>query len=134
MLLTLVSVLWVTLISRQPSSETVINLKPHFYQQLFRIKYNSDGSFSRIQFGPLYEETKLNVLLFIPLGLLLPIVVFEFDALWKVLLTGFIISIIIETVQYVSHLGWFDIDDVLMNTIGVCIGYLEFKLLFKKRL
>lgn len=73
----------------------------------------------RYQFG----NMALNVLLFMPLGYLLPVSITRFDRWWQVLLIGFLFSLLIETVQLITRLGWFDASDLLHNTLGVLIGY-----------
>lgn len=57
----------------------------------------------------------LNVLIFIPLGAL-----FKFKYKNVGLFMGTIIAL--ETMQYVFHLGFFDIGDVITNTVGFIIG------------
>ena len=61
------------------------------------------------------------VLLFIPLGF--------FSARWfegnkkrKVILTGFIVTTVIELCQLIFRLGFFEIDDFIYNMIGNVIG------------
>lgn len=72
------------------------------------------------------ENAILNIFLFIPFGFLLPE--------WKrgissvnVLQTGFMLSGMIEVVQRLTGLGWFDVDDLLCNLIGTALGVLLFK-------
>jgi glycopeptide antibiotics resistance protein len=65
----------------------------------------------------------LNVLLFVPFGYLLPSVTARMNRWWKVLLLGFGFSLLIETVQLITKLGWFDASDLLHNSIGALIGY-----------
>lgn len=65
----------------------------------------------------------LNVLLFVPLGYLVPRVTARMNRWWKVLLLGFGFSLLIETVQLITKLGWFDASDLLHNTMGAMIGY-----------
>ncbi len=69
-----------------------------------------------------------NVGVFIPLGVFLPM-------LWKKMRnykTMFIISsaiiLAVEAIQYFTLLGSFDIDDYILNIIGIFIGFLFFKL------
>jgi glycopeptide antibiotics resistance protein len=66
----------------------------------------------------------LNVLLFIPMGYLLPLI---FKKLRKhsaidVVLICLLISLATETLQLVFRVGWFDADDIINNTIGALIG------------
>lgn len=64
-----------------------------------------------------------NVALFIPTGIVLPIVYKELDGFWKVLAAGFAISLIIELLQLPFYVRSSDIDDLIMNVAGVAIGY-----------
>lgn len=72
-----------------------------------------------------------NVVMFIPFGFL----GWMFSKLndLKTLLFGFVSSIvIIEALQYFSRLGIFEVDDILLNTFGVFLGFL-LKSLIEKR-
>ncbi|AGC39445.1 vanz family protein [Riemerella anatipestifer] len=64
-----------------------------------------------------------NIIMFIPFGFLGwcdP----KYQNL-RILLLDFIVAIIIvESMQYFTRLGVFDIDDILLNTFGVLLGYL----------
>lgn len=61
----------------------------------------------------------LNILFFIPYGLLFP-----WNDDWKrVFVTALVLSISIELSQYIFNLGWCEIDDVISNTLGAMIGY-----------
>lgn len=64
-----------------------------------------------------------NILAFIPLGILLPMLGRRFRRLKNILLCGFLLSALIESAQLLFHLGWCDIDDVINNTAGAVIGY-----------
>ena len=66
---------------------------------------------------------------FVPFGLFLPILVKRVQSLGKTLLLGFDFSLLVEIVQLFSKVGSFDVDDVILNTLGVCIGYVLFGLL-----
>lgn len=73
-----------------------------------------------------------NVLMFIPYGILLPVIKKNHDKLIRtVLLSGCIFSICIEIFQYITGFGLCDIDDVIMNTLGVGIGFTIYKLVEK---
>lgn len=72
----------------------------------------------------------LNMIMFMPFGFLLPLIWECFRKFWKVLLTGFGFSLLIEITQLFSQ-RFSDIDDLLMNTLGACIGYLLWFVLCK---
>ena len=74
-----------------------------------------------------------NVLAFAPFGFLLPIVSKQNRTFFCVVLYSFEFSLFIELIQLSFQVGTFDVDDLLMNTIGGMLGYLFF-LTQKKRL
>ncbi|MCG8334720.1 MAG: VanZ family protein [Proteobacteria bacterium] len=79
-----------------------------------------------------------NIVLFIPAGLLLPMLGRKLRKFHRVLLIGFLWTLLIETTQLVLHLlcmGWrsFDVDDLILNTLGVIIGYLLYLILFYRK-
>jgi glycopeptide antibiotics resistance protein len=63
-----------------------------------------------------------NIALFIPLPILL-IQLFKQSDPKLIIGTGAIISIVIEVLQYYWRIGIPDIDDVLLNIIGVVVGF-----------
>lgn len=81
-------------------------------------------------------QTAANVVMFIPLGFLLPIAFQKMRNLWKTALTLALLSFAIEFAQYFTGRSA-DIDDLMLNTLGGILGYLVFfaasKLFRKKR-
>ena len=65
-----------------------------------------------------------NVAVFIPLGLLFPLLWKRFERFWMSVGICFAISLFIETVQLMIPLRATDVDDIIMNTLGGLIGYL----------
>lgn len=78
--------------------------------------------------GPM--DTILNLVLFLPLGLFLPLLYKKYQRLSAVACTGFLFSLSIEIVQM---FGWgaTDINDLITNTAGACSGYLVYCLVSK---
>ena len=72
-----------------------------------------------------------NIILFIPLGILLPSLFERFEKFHNTLLMGFILSLIIEIFQLLNVRAT-DINDLLMNTLGTVIGFIIYSLLLKK--
>lgn len=72
----------------------------------------------------------LNIILFMPLGFLLPTIWPQFRTIKNTACTGFFFSLAIELSQLLNH-RITDIDDLLMNTLGAIIGYLLYRALFK---
>lgn len=69
-----------------------------------------------------------NIVLFMPLGFLLPLKFKWIDKFIKCIVMGLIFSIIIELCQLVLPYRQTDIDDVLLNTLGSGLGYCVFNL------
>jgi glycopeptide antibiotics resistance protein len=74
-----------------------------------------------------------NIVLFVPFGLFLSLKFNKTGSLNKVILSGMLLSVIIECIQIFIPNRWTDIDDVILNTIGTGIGYYLLKLLKVKK-
>lgn len=66
-----------------------------------------------------------NVLLFVPFGALLPLAFADMYSLRRVGMAGALTSLSIETLQLFFAVRLFDVDDVILNTIGSVLGYLS---------
>lgn len=64
-----------------------------------------------------------NSAMFIPTGILLPLIYKRFDRFWKVLLGGAVLSLSIEILQLPFAVRASDIDDLILNVSGCIIGY-----------
>jgi len=86
---------------------------------------------SNARFFCMYNA-KGNVLLFFPLGILIPLIGRRLR-FWHVVLIAIAASASIETLQYISRVwGSYrlaDINDVILNTLGACLGLLVVTLL-----
>ena len=71
-----------------------------------------------------------NIVLFIPLGIFLPMLMPAFKSFKKILAIGFFLSLSFELIQLITVLGFFDIDDTILNTFGSLIGFWIWKLFF----
>ena len=61
--------------------------------------------------------------MFVPVGILLPIAYPRLNTCAKVVGTGALISLAIELVQLPFYTRVTDINDLMLNTLGVAIGY-----------
>ena len=82
----------------------------------------------REQLGYLAVAANLlgNVAGFVPFGLILPIISRNARGFFFITFSGFALSLLVETVQLVSKRGSFDVDDLVMNTLGTAAGYVIF--------
>jgi glycopeptide antibiotics resistance protein len=62
-----------------------------------------------------------NVLLFFPLGILIPLV-WRHLRFWRGIQIAIALSISIELVQYLSSYRSADVNDVILNVLGACLG------------
>ena len=74
-----------------------------------------------------------NISLFIPTGIIMPILYKRLDRFWKVLLAGAGLSFGIEMIQLLFPGSVTDIDDLILNAAGVAIGYGIYKLAVRFR-
>lgn len=65
----------------------------------------------------------LNIAMFIPFGILLPLAAKPFRRWYLALAAGMGTSFLIETLQYLLGRGQADVDDLFCNTLGVMLGY-----------
>ena len=115
---------------RLTNSISEINLIPFktLYEYLF-VNNTSVSSWSSVSILNIFANT----LLFIPLGLLTPLIWEKYDSFYKILTLGLISTCLIEFIQIFIGRST-DIDDVILNTIGIIIGYTIFKLFKIKQL
>ena len=69
-----------------------------------------------------------NVIGFVPLGFLLPIIRRKKTFSFLCVIFVFLFSLTIEMIQLLFRIGVFDVDDLLLNTLGGLIGYLIYLL------
>lgn len=74
-----------------------------------------------------------NVAAFVPFGFFLPVISHKCRSLFYMIFFSFEFSLIVETIQLVSKVGSFDVDDMILNTIGGAIGYLIYMVLQRIR-
>lgn len=67
-----------------------------------------------------------NWLLFLPFGILLPIIWKYFRSALRTGILAFISSMTIEITQFVTGRGYFEVDDIILNTFGGICGYMVF--------
>lgn len=67
-----------------------------------------------------------NVIGFVPFGFILPIIGKRMRSGWLVGILGFCLSLFVESVQLVCKVGCFDVDDLMLNTLGAVTGYILF--------
>jgi glycopeptide antibiotics resistance protein len=114
---------------------------------------NTDGTYLTTNFIPFTSIIHLfskgfniilkqivgNIIIFIPLGLLLPVISNKIKTFLHVFISGFLFSLSIEISQYLLSIfnlkdfTTIDIDDLILNTFGTIIGFIVMKYITKTK-
>lgn len=107
-----------------PFSHGVLNLVPlRNYIKLFH----------RHLYGYSFYMFFGNIGMFMPFGYLLPYLLGRPRKLLPMALLGFLLTLFIEVSQYAFGTGETEIDDILLNTLGVALGFLLLKVYIRWR-
>ncbi len=114
------------------------------YAQIMRgnmnlIPFHTIGNYwkvvTRWEFTPLFRHSVINlggnIFLFIPIGYFLPRLWPYLRNFFSFLLTCTMAITLVELLQLVTLLGSLDIDDLILNLLGMVVGYLIY-MIFKK--
>lgn len=69
-----------------------------------------------------------NIVLFIPLGIWIPWLFRRCRSFLTFTSTVVLLLLGVEVIQLITRVGSFDVDDIILNTVGAWIGYAGFKL------
>jgi Glycopeptide antibiotics resistance protein len=78
---------------------------------------------SKFDFMALFINLAANVITFIPLGFLAPMLFKKLDKLIIMVLFSVFLITGLEALQFVLNVGVFDVDDIILNTIGCVLGF-----------
>jgi hypothetical protein len=105
-------------IGEVPAYTTGVNL------ELFRVVKETYNAIVYLGFWqPFYINFLGNIILFIPIGFLLPLLFSKMEFFIFPILTGLCISLFIEIIQLPQSRSS-DVDDLWLNTLGAFLGYL----------
>lgn len=108
------AILYITLIMRENGSAVT-----HIQMKLF----NWLDKTAQIDGTSSLRHTFLNVVMFVPFGLIYPFIGKREDGkLICSISSGLLLSVMIETVQLLLQSGMCDIDDIIANTLGAAVG------------
>jgi glycopeptide antibiotics resistance protein len=91
-------------------------------------------NFEHYNFNTWFYNTFGNLLLFLPLGILISLVFVNVKHLNQVMYISLFVSFSVEIIQYATILGVFDVDDIILNTLGSIIGFLILVFIKNKKL
>lgn len=105
---------------REPRIEYRYNLEPFVEIKRYWSCLHPDGPYFKYALFNLFG----NVALFIPYGFIIPIIFYKRNSFIWVFMSCLVFIGSIETIQLVTKLGAFDVDDIILNFIGGMIGYI----------
>ena len=110
----IIFILWATIFSRIPGS----------HEDVMLIPFSAWGN--TIAY---HRHFIANFFMLIPLGLLLPCIHKGCRSWKKIVLICFAFSLLLETIQFITGTGDFQVDDLWSNTLSGLLGYwfLQFK-------
>lgn len=76
-----------------------------------------------------FKNLACNIIMFMPYGFLVPLFSKK-NKWWQVLIFGVILSVLLEVIQGLLGIGISDIDDVILNSFGLLVGYGIYKFIY----
>ncbi|MFL8938030.1 VanZ family protein [Rossellomorea oryzaecorticis] len=67
-----------------------------------------------------------NMIGFAPFGFMLPLLTKRFSTIKNIIAATLCLSLLFELIQFVFKFGSFDVDDLILNTLGGLLGYCIF--------
>ena len=107
---------------------TVFSRKGHVQTDILLSFDSIQEAINRHSLEPL-QHLWLNIVMFVPFGALFAAIHPSFARLSVVLPLGMLLTTIIETTQLLMRNGQCDLEDLVANTVGACLGLLLFKLI-----
>ena len=107
------ALLWITFFSREPGSRRAIDMT-----FLYTWGYTAQEHAFFIE----------NIILFVPFGFMMPCIFRMFRKMPVCVMGGFIFSVMIEVVQYITQRVYSQLDDVVTNTAGALAGWIVWAL------
>lgn len=117
-----------------------------FSEHFGRIKIHNDYCYNLIPFKEIkrfwkyrgilgFESVMVNlfgnVLVFVPFGIIQPFLNRQRRSFLLVTLLTLEFSLFIEVIQLITRKGCFDVDDLILNTLGGSLGYILYKGIIK---
>ena len=68
-----------------------------------------------------------NVVAFVPFGFFLPVFSERCRRFFNTVYYSLELSLLVELIQLITKVGSFDVDDIILNTLGGAVGYIIYK-------
>ena len=104
------------------SSDTMVGYNTKLFKEIHRYLIN----WRQIGFSIAFLNIGGNIIGFLPLGFLLPFVNAKNRTFFRTLFICIYVTMTVEVIQLIFHVGCFDVDDMFLNTVGGICGYVIF--------
>ncbi|MGV3488416.1 MAG: VanZ family protein, partial [Tuberibacillus sp.] len=84
-----------------------------------------------LHFMIIYDNLIGNLLVFMPLGFIVAFYFIKMRRIGRILIMSLCSTFMVEITQLLTNLGTFDIDDMILNTLGGLMGYICFLIAIK---
>ncbi len=105
-----------------------INIEPFYTIKNYTLAFNNGN----ISFKEYFYNIIGNVLVFIPFGLIIPYLMLGMKR-FNTFVLGVVFILSIEAYQLEKNIGVFDIDDIMLNIVGVLIGVILYSFMVRSR-
>ena len=99
----------------------VLNRSEHYLQKWGQESYQQQARFAMVNLVG-------NVVMFIPFGAFLPALWWKMRRAWKTIPFAVLTIALVEALQLITLRGKCDVDDLLLNFVGVSLGYALWRL------
>lgn len=113
---------------RAPGERRLINLIPFRTIRTYFAVFLGDSHFEDSLWYAAHVNLMGNIVMFVPLGLLLPVLFEKQRSFRRFLLTAAGAVALAELLQFLTRRGFMDVDDLLLNTLGASAGWGLWKL------
>lgn len=95
----------------------------HYNLELFREIRRFWDYREQVGYFAMFTNLFGNVIIFVPFGIFLPMAS-RYRSFFSTMFASFGLSLCVEVFQFITRVGSFDVDDLLLNTIGGITGHI----------
>lgn len=118
-----------TFLIRRPTRRPQITLQPLWS---YREAFSPEGGLHIVRLS-IARQILLNILVYMPLGFLLPVAFRRWHPCLLSVLAAVSLSVLTEALQLLTHRGLCELDDLIDNTVGFLLGMLILRLCLRRR-
>lgn len=88
--------------------------------------------YDHFNFSTWFKNLFGNIVLFVPIGVFFPLLNTKYMNILALTAASILLITAVESIQMLTKVGSFDIDDIILNTFGAWIGLLMTKLALRR--